>query len=29
FAGLLSAVIYGFLLKFNLVFWDINLKDLF
>ncbi|EIC2926031.1 phosphatidylglycerophosphatase A, partial [Campylobacter jejuni] len=23
------AVIYGFLLKFNLVFWDINLKDLF
>ncbi|EPV1352503.1 phosphatidylglycerophosphatase A family protein, partial [Campylobacter jejuni] len=26
---LLSAVIYGFLLKFNLVFWDINLKDLF
>ncbi|EDP4324946.1 phosphatidylglycerophosphatase A, partial [Campylobacter jejuni] len=22
-------VIYGFLLKFNLVFWDINLKDLF
>lgn len=29
FAGLLSTVIYGFLLKFNLVFWDINLKDLF
>lgn len=29
FAGLLSAVIYGILLKFNLVFWDINLKELF
>ncbi|TKX31513.1 phosphatidylglycerophosphatase A family protein [Campylobacter estrildidarum] len=29
FAGLLSAVIYGILLQFNLVTWDINLKNLF
>ncbi|MCR2088230.1 phosphatidylglycerophosphatase A, partial [Campylobacter upsaliensis] len=29
FAGLLCAVIYGFLLKFNLIAWDISLKALF
>ena len=29
FAGLLVSVIYGALLKFELLFWDINLKDLF
>lgn len=29
FAGLLCAVIYGFLLKFNWVAWDLSLKDLF
>ena len=29
FAGLLSAVIYGFLLKFDLVFWDKDLINLF
>ncbi|EPY5581232.1 phosphatidylglycerophosphatase A family protein [Campylobacter upsaliensis] len=29
FTGLLCAVIYGFLLKFNLIAWDISLKALF
>ncbi|MCX2682683.1 phosphatidylglycerophosphatase A [Campylobacter sp. MIT 21-1685] len=29
FAGLLSLVLYGFLSKFGLVMWDINLNDLF
>lgn len=29
FAGILTAVLYGFLLKFELVAWDINLNDLF
>ncbi|MBM0637279.1 phosphatidylglycerophosphatase A [Campylobacter sp. VicNov18] len=29
FAGLLTAVIYGFLTRFNLLIWDMNLKDLF
>ncbi|KAA6227247.1 MULTISPECIES: phosphatidylglycerophosphatase A [unclassified Campylobacter] len=29
FAGLLTAVIYGFLLKFDLLLWDLNLKDIF
>ena len=29
FAGLFCAVIYGILLKFDVLFFDINLKDLF
>ncbi|TQR32395.1 phosphatidylglycerophosphatase A [Campylobacter sp. MIT 99-7217] len=29
FAGLLSAVICGILLKFDLLFWDIKIQDLF
>ncbi|MDX2323571.1 phosphatidylglycerophosphatase A [Campylobacter hepaticus] len=29
FAGLLSSIIYGFLIRFNLLIWDIKLEDLF